>query len=182
MEEQHEQLKASVKRRHENEAAELQRLYEAVARLSRKEMRSFVQKYAGTQTAETVSAELLSGVKVWSEKHVVIVEYSAPVVQRLDIDAVGLAAQATMFAINSADITETGELKYEPKPEFVFSPVVQKQTEEVPVVDLSAWGLSLTMSATGNTFMPAVSFEQGGHKVQEDQRVKFEFIDSRLDI
>lgn len=171
-----EQLKEAVRRRHENEARELQRFYEAIARLSRREAFTFVQQYSGTAAASVAASPVLSGVVIYSERYVAKVEYTAPIVQRLDIDAVGLAATATMFAINSADITEAGEVKYELKPEFVFSSAAPPDAP-TPIVDASAWGLILSASASGGTFAATISFADPQHKVQGDQRVTFQFID-----
>lgn len=171
-----EQLKEAVRRRHENEAAELQRFYDAIARLSRKEVFYFLQRYSGTRAASVAASPVLSGVVIYSEKYIAHVEYGAPIVQRLDIDAVGLATTATMFAINSADITKVGEVRYESKPEFVFSPVVPADAP-TPIVDASAWTLNFSASASGIGFAPTISFAESLPKVGEDQRVKFDFTD-----
>lgn len=179
-EEQHARLKEAVKRRHENEAAELQRLYDALTRLVRRESFSFAQRNAGTTMASYAASPVLSGIKIHSEKYIAEVTYDAPILQRLDIDAVGLAKTATMFAINTADITETGQLRFEPKPGFVLS-LVAKPEETIPLIDASAWGLTLSSSATGSTFMPTMSFGTVSHKVTEDQRFTWHVIPTKPD-
>jgi hypothetical protein len=175
------QLKEAVRRRHENEAAELQRFYEAIARLCRRESVRFCQRYTGTTAASVVGSPLLLGEKIYSAKYVAKVAYTAPILQTLDIDAAGLAATAIMFAINSADITESGGVKFEPEPEFIFSPVISEE-KPIPIVDASAWGLNLSGLVQGESLAPAVSFAEPLHRVGEDQRVKFDFIELRADI
>lgn len=146
-EEQNMQLMASVKRRHENEAAELQRFYDALARLMRRESFVFDQKFGGIG-----GSGILSGAEIRSATYVGTVKLTGPLFRLESVDVTRQILAKSAFRINAGDITEPGEIKVAFKTTNTFyenlAPLGERQS-----VSLAAWGF--TENASGITIAGA---------------------------
>lgn len=145
---QNTQLMASVKRRQENEAAEMQRHYDALARLMRREQFVFEQKFGSFG-----GRGILSGAIIHSATYVGSVKLTGPLVRLEAVDVTRQILAKNEFRINAGDITRPGEIKVAFSTRNIFYENLAPLGAQ-PSVSLAAWGFThnasgLTIAATG---------------------------------
>ena len=181
VEEYYAALKESVRRRHEHEAAELQRLYDAIMRLARREQFVFGQKY-GASTAGGRSPFSSGTNTVSSGRYVAYVDTSGQsFYRRENRDVTAQVLRREAFRTNTADVAAAGRIKVEPKSE---TPFLKEGYAEPPTpppnVPMSAWNFQLNATDITTSTAPVFSVTFGPGHSMGGINVKFQVKDGGI--